>query len=304
MYQFALIGCGSVAVQHIEQITKHGTLAAVCDTDSEKADAFAERYAVPAFYSIDELLEGGKQIDVVVVCTPNGCHAEHCIKSLQAGHHVLCEAPLCLTAAAAWQMIETEKYCGRRLFVVHAAERNGLLDEVRSIIRENAGDQLLNFELECEAPLPDAEDWRAQAFPGGRALHAHFSGAIDVVSYLFRTIEEAKGVVIPVDGEKDTSGEVELRMKNGSGGLIRWSLKEGAERKNHLEIKAFEQPVWSADMDKFTRDGDRYYGVYQQFFSEVENRESPSPSLLAATRSVEAIEKIYTSISSTTSPSS
>ena len=308
MYQFAVIGCGAVARKHAEQIGRTGRLAAVCDIVPEKADAFAVEYGARPWYSIDELLEGEKEIDVVVVCTPNGCHAEHCIKALQARRHVLCESPLCLTGAAAWQMIETEKYCGRRLFVVHAAAGNPALADVKQLVKENGGEQLFHFDLDCIGQPPALGEWRATAFPGGGALHAHFAGEMDMVSYLFGAIEEAVADASAVGirgagSEVGERGSVNVRMKNGVKGRIQWWLQEDGKKKSRLELSSFEQPVWAEDTGKFTGDADSYYEVYRQFVGEIEKNTGPSDSLFAGTRTVEAIEKIYQALSSNT-PSS
>src|SRR6476661_3907153 len=123
MYKFALIGCGSISKVHAEKINAFGKLVAVCDIFPSKADQLASQYQAKAYYDIDELLKDEEEFDIVCICTPVGCHAEHCIKSLQAGKHVLCESPLCITAAAAWQMIETEKFCRKKLFVVSTPEQ-------------------------------------------------------------------------------------------------------------------------------------------------------------------------------------
>src|SRR4028118_2058851 len=103
MYQFAIIGCGRIAMRHAENCNRKGLLKAVCDIVPEKADAMAHSNNIIPYYSIDELLGKEKEVDIVCICTPNGQHAEHCIKSLQARKHVLCEKPMCLTPVAAWQ---------------------------------------------------------------------------------------------------------------------------------------------------------------------------------------------------------
>src|SRR5690242_12274981 len=97
-FRFALIGCGSIGSRHAEQIKAVGQLVAVCDTNASRASEFASRYEAPSYYSIEDLLHG-EIVDVAVVCTPNGLHAGHCIKALQAGNHVLCEKPLAITVA-------------------------------------------------------------------------------------------------------------------------------------------------------------------------------------------------------------
>ena len=58
-----------------------------------------ERYpGVVSYNSIDELL-ADKEIELIVVNTPNNTHLEYAIKALDAGKHVLLEKPAAVTSA-------------------------------------------------------------------------------------------------------------------------------------------------------------------------------------------------------------
>src|ERR1700674_2078110 len=118
MISFALIGCGRIGQRHAEHINKLGKLAAVCDIDEKKASSLAKKYNVPYYLSVDELLSKEKNMQVVSVCSPNGLHAEHTIKSLKSGFHVLCEKPMALTVQDCGEMINTAEKSNRRLFIV------------------------------------------------------------------------------------------------------------------------------------------------------------------------------------------
>src|SRR5688500_15168099 len=133
MYRFAIIGCGKIAHRHAQNILRLGKLVAVCDVEKTKADEFGKKYSGKAYYLLDDLLLQEKVLDLIVVCTRDGLHAEHSIKSLQAGKHVLCEKPLCLTSAAAWQMINTEKFSRKKLFVVKSARFNPFLKRLKEL---------------------------------------------------------------------------------------------------------------------------------------------------------------------------
>src|ERR1039457_3168646 len=93
---FAVIGCGYIGKRHAEHINKLGNLVAVCDIDEKKAIQLSEAYSCKRYFHIDDLLDESKNIDVVSVCTPNGLHAEHAIKALNRGNHVLCEKPMAI----------------------------------------------------------------------------------------------------------------------------------------------------------------------------------------------------------------
>ena len=128
MKKVAIIGCGRIAKRHAANIGRIGTITAVCDVVPERADAFATTYNANAYYSIDELLAAENDVELVVICTPNGLHAEHIIKSLQARKDVLTEKPFCLTKAAAWQIIETEKkFCRRKVYLVQSVRYNPVI---------------------------------------------------------------------------------------------------------------------------------------------------------------------------------
>ncbi|MDP4248100.1 MAG: Gfo/Idh/MocA family oxidoreductase, partial [Bacteroidota bacterium] len=92
--KFAIIGCGRIAQRHAEHIANQGKLVAVCDVIPEKAKALADKYAAAAYDEVGRFLQEIPGVDVVSVCSPNGLHAEHTIRSLQAGFHVLCEKPM------------------------------------------------------------------------------------------------------------------------------------------------------------------------------------------------------------------
>ena len=86
---------------------------------------------------------------MVAICTPNGLHAEHSIKSLRAGSHVLCEKPLCISVKDAKKMIGTAAQSQRKLFVVKSTRYNPALVELKKLIEENKLGNLYSFQLNC-----------------------------------------------------------------------------------------------------------------------------------------------------------
>jgi len=80
--KFGLLGCGRIAQRHAQHISEFGELVATCDIVPEKAEALAKKYNASAVFNIDDLLNI-PGIDVISVCTPNGLHAQHSIKTLK-----------------------------------------------------------------------------------------------------------------------------------------------------------------------------------------------------------------------------
>ncbi|MGB1318890.1 MAG: Gfo/Idh/MocA family protein, partial [Flavobacteriales bacterium] len=71
--KFAVVGCGHIGKRHAEMIVRNDDceLVALCDiADKDKLNI--DKYQVPFFSSLDEMLASVPEIDVVNVCTPNG----------------------------------------------------------------------------------------------------------------------------------------------------------------------------------------------------------------------------------------
>ncbi len=124
--RLGVIGTGHVARRaHLPAWTTlpDAELVALCDTDPEALDA-AQRCipqrSLPAFDNARDLLAA--DMDAVSVCTPNMAHFPIVLAALEAGKHVLCEKPLCVTA-------DEVKALGA------AADKRGLILMVRHPLR-------------------------------------------------------------------------------------------------------------------------------------------------------------------------
>jgi len=289
MYHFAIIGCGHMGSRHAEVIKTIGKLVAVCDMDPAKATALASVYGAHPYASLEELLEMEKKVDVICVCTPVGCHAEHAIRSLQAGMHVLCESPLCLTSAAAWQMIETEKYCGRKMFVVDRANTHPALASIGPRVAEDP-ETSFEFSVSASHPAGHYKGWRGKSFPGGGLLYTDFNEEVSLLRTIFGGVEKVEGFASNLAHhdtiEFEDAGSVSIISVNGYRGKFSWSINKDDGRKLVLREK---DNVTELDLGAPNDTG--FEQVYQQFLQVIEeNRQS---NLLEATATVEAIERIY-----------
>jgi predicted dehydrogenase len=92
----ALIGAGGKAEAHIEALKATQTFAAFCDVDDRRAaNAYKEFPKVPRFKDFRKMLDvAGRDIDAVMVTTPDHTHAVATLAAMQAGKHVYVEKPL------------------------------------------------------------------------------------------------------------------------------------------------------------------------------------------------------------------
>jgi predicted dehydrogenase len=324
MKKFALVGCGHVAERHAENIQRIGKLVAVCDIVSERADAFAMQYIAKQYYSIEELLAKEDGVEIVVICTPTGYHAEHIIKSLQAGRHVVTENPLCLTTAAAWQIIETEKFCRRKIFVVKPALYNAVLQELKTILLQEGLGKICSFHLSCIQNLPDEyyTEWRGKIFPAGGTLYSQFKNYIDTLLWLFGDVCEVKGfkqnAVHQSSIEFEDTGTIALQMKNEVLGTFHWSLngykknleitltilaergmiKIGGEYLNEIEQLQTENSNHFSSVNKesnalHSKEHNSHYEFYNHLTKALNNEDALFADAYEGLKTVEVIEKIY-----------
>jgi UDP-N-acetyl-2-amino-2-deoxyglucuronate dehydrogenase len=329
MLKFALVGCGRIAHRHALYIKEVGSLIAVCDINHAKASQFATDHQTKAYGSIEELLSSEPELDVVSICTPNGLHAEHSIKTLQAGKHVLCEKPLCLTSAAAWQLVETEKFSRRKLFVVKSARFNPLLKALKNSIDGNELGKIYSFSLNCFWNRPKAyfNDWHGKLFPDGGTLYTQFSHYIDALLWLFGDLQQATGY--RTNGahqgviEFEDTGVAACTFLNNVLGTINWSINSfeknseisltvlaergticfGGEYLNevkYIQSETFKAPepeeIKPNEYANYKGTMSHHRDVYQNLAQALQDESHPFTNIFDGLKTVEAIEKIYKSL--------
>ncbi len=328
--QFAIIGCGKIAQRHAAEIVKHGDLAGVCDIVKNKADMLGTQYNARPYYTIEDLLDHEKGLDIVSICTPNGLHALHTIKALKAGKHVLCEKPLCISSADAKTMNEAAIKAGKKLFVVKSTRYNPALVSLKKILDENRLGKLYSFQLNCFWNRPGeyyADSWRGSKDLDGGTLFTQFSHYIDALLWLLGDIREVSGFRKNL-AHRDTiefedTGAVAIEMANGMTGGLNWSintfqknmevsltilaekgsLRIGGEYMNQVEYQLSDQVIIDDPVPGNANDYGFYKGsmsnhgkIYENLIRALEDNSHPFANAEDGMKTVETIERIYKSV--------
>jgi predicted dehydrogenase len=108
---------GKRHAENLRRLVPEARLIAIADVSEERARQVAAEYEIERSYgSLDAMLEN-KEIEAVVIATPDKFHADAVISAARAGKDVLCEKPLALTLADARKAIDAVAKAGRRLQV-------------------------------------------------------------------------------------------------------------------------------------------------------------------------------------------
>jgi UDP-N-acetyl-2-amino-2-deoxyglucuronate dehydrogenase len=326
--KFAIIGCGRIAQRHAEHIHNAGQLVAVCDIVPEKAQALAAAYGAASFTDIDEMLKAVKDMDVVSVCSPNGLHAAHSIKALQAGFHVLCEKPMALTAQHCGEMITAAERSNRRLFVVKQNRFNPPTAAVKKIIDEGRLGKIYSIQLSCFWNRNDAyyaNSWKGTRQLDGGTLYTQFSHFIDLLYWMIGDVKEVSGYIgnFGHQGtiEIEDNGVVSLLFHNGAIGTINYTVnsyqknmegsltifgekgtvKIGGQYLNELEYQQIDNyKIEDLPPGNPPNNYGQYQGsmsnhdkVYENLVEVLQRNAAISTSSFEGLKTVEIIEKIY-----------
>jgi predicted dehydrogenase len=198
------IGVGKQAMGLVDSLNgcPETLVMAACDVDKLKLQRFKEaaeklnakkfkggRQKVDTYENYRELLDR-KDIDAVVIVSPDHWHAMMAVDAARAGKDIYCEKPLAATVAEGRAMVEAaRKY--DRVFQTgnmqrswrnfrHACEMvsNGYLGEVKEI-NVSVGDPWMACELPAE-PVPDYLNWDLWVGPSlFRNYHSELAPPID-----------------------------------------------------------------------------------------------------------------------------
>ncbi|TMI63608.1 MAG: Gfo/Idh/MocA family oxidoreductase [Bacteroidetes bacterium] len=327
--QFAIIGCGKIAIRHAEQAAKHGSIAGVCDIINERADELASKFNTQAYYSIEDLFTDVKNIDITAICTPNGLHTEHSIMALNAKSNVLCEKPMSISGHSAIEMMQAADTNNKKLFVVKSTRYNPALAELKKIIIENKLGKLFSFQLNCfwNRPKTYYNDWRGTLKLDGGTLYTQFSHYIDAMLWLFGDVKSINGFrknmyhkdVI----EFEDTGSASLEMENGMIGGLNWSVntfeknmevsltligEKGSVRiagsyMNKIEYQHCDATELKNIFDGAANDYGFYKGsmsnhdkVYENMLIAMNDNTHPFSNAVDGLKTVELIERIYQTI--------
>ncbi len=269
------------------------SISAVCDVDENRARGLAGRFGARVYTSFNELLATESEIDVVVICTPTGYHAEAIIKSLQAGKHVICESPLCLTTAGAWQIMETEKYCNRKVLLTETMRREegqgDLLDTI-----ENR--QEIHIQLRTTRPAGYYGNWRSEDFPGGGALYTEFPAYIRFLQGEFGQVErveplDQKGYPFSELFQEIEAGAVLINFESGIQAHFHWRTQEGLQS-HYGHGLLINDTYYVVDQIESVP----HAHIYQQLEQRLQGSGDGPTETYQAWKTVEAIEKIYKAI--------
>lgn len=332
MLNFALLGCGKIAQRHSNLLgnneIKGARLVAVCDAKLENAQELGQKFNIPSFCDMDDMM-ASTQIDAVVILTPSGLHAEHTINLSKYGCNIIVEKPMALTLADADAMITACDKEGVKLFIVKQNRFNVPVVALRNALDSNRLGKLIMGTIRVrwsrDQAYYDQDPWRGTWAYDGGVIANQASHHIDLLEWMMGEVESvsAKSSNALANIEAEDTAIAILKFKSGALGVIEattatrpndlegslsilgesGSVEIGGFAANKMKTWEFSKKIKSDEdvfIKHFENPNHKYgYGHKKYYEHVVECINERSPQLvdgLQGRRSLELINAIYKSI--------
>jgi predicted dehydrogenase len=211
--------------------------------DAGKAEAFRARYGARKAYSDYARLLADREIDAVIIVTPNGLHHDFAIAAANAGKHVVVEKPLEITSERGRDIIDACDKAKVSLFVIYQMRYAEASAKIKAAInRGELGRIILVNVIDNEYRRPEyyANDyWRGtREFEGGGCLMTQTTHLLDLAQYLVGPVESTFAHIKTAAHKIETEdlAVATLKFKNGALGIVSSSTAAYPAQRHILSI--------------------------------------------------------------------
>ena len=331
MLNFAIVGCGRIAKRHSELLGFNqidgAKLVAVCDNVKGKANEISKLFDVPSYSDMDHMMVS-ENIDVVVVLTPSGLHAEHVVNLSKYGKHIVVEKPMALTVEDSDSMNYACDANNIKLFVIKQNRFNVPVVKLKEALDAGRFGKLtlgtVRVRWARHQAYYDQDSWRGTWAMDGGVITNQASHHVDMLEWIMGDVESvfAKMSTALADVETEDTAVVTLKFTSGALGIIeattaarptnlegsisvlgeKGTVVVGGVAVNEMKTWAFEetQDGDSDVLERFSVNPPNVYGFGHKAYYDhvVDCLKAGSPNLvdgLQGRKSVELISAIYES---------
>ncbi len=243
--KIAILGCGRISKNHIRAIAlnnKNAELVAICDIQvellkktqeliEELKKEFTEEIKTPKeFTNYDDLLNSTKTnellVDLLVIATPSGFHAEQTIAAAKNGIHVCTEKPMSTNLEDGKEMVRVCNENNVNLFVVKQNRLNSTLELVKRQLTQGRFGKIsmvtVNVFWQRPQEYYDQAAWRGTWKLDGGALMNQASHYVDLLEWLIGPLESLSASIATIgrDIEAEDTAAIQMKWENGSLGTM------------------------------------------------------------------------------------
>ncbi len=248
----AVIGAGLIGRQHIDYINNSSGcgLAAIVDPTPSAKELACNR-GVDYFRTLEELI-AQKNIDGVILATPNHLHVEQAIACLEAGICTLIEKPVSHTIAEGLKLLTAEKEVQKesdvKLLVGHHRAHSPIMLQAQQLIQEGTLGDVVAISGSAMFYKPDdyfeAAPWRTQV--GGGPILINMIHEIHNFRMLCGEIVAVQAFSSNQTRKFDVEDTVAVNFRFENGALGTFVLSDTTASAKSWEQTSLENPSYAA----------------------------------------------------------
>jgi predicted dehydrogenase len=194
-----LLGGGNITETHARAAREAGIpIAAICGNNADSTGRLAREFGCAAYTDLGPFL-AHRPLDLVIIGSPSGLHAEQGIAAAAAGLHVLVEKPIDVTTVRADELIAHAAEARVKLGVIFQDRLKPGIRRLKSVLDEGTLGRLLLASAHVKWYRPPeyytASRWRGTAALDGGTLLNQGIHTIDLLRWLMGPVKRVCGVV-------------------------------------------------------------------------------------------------------------
>lgn len=232
---YALIGCGRIAVNHIKAaLNNHLRIAAVCDVLPEAMEALLARHglekdaAIQRYTDYKTMLAEHPELQLISIATESGLHAKIALDCIDAGVNLIIEKPMAMSMADADEIIRRSEEKGVKVSACHQNRFNVAVQETRRALEAGRFGKLSHGSVHVRwnrnKGYYDQAPWRGTWAQDGGCLMNQCIHGVDLLRWMMGgEVEEVYGVTKRRFHDYlqcEDIGMAVVKFKNGAVGTI------------------------------------------------------------------------------------
>ena len=252
---YALIGCGRIAVNHIKAAVNNKlNIVALCDIVSNHIDLLCEKTKFSDIYPTNnvkryddykKMIDENPDINLIAIATDSGVHADIAKYCIMKSINVIIEKPMAMSINDCEEIMELSKKYDVKVSVCHQNRFNVAIQEMRKALESGRFGKIshgsINVRWNRNKDYYDQASWRGKWASDGGCLFNQCIHGIDLLRWMMGDeVEEVYGVTKRQFHhyiECEDVGMAVIKFKNGAMATIEGTVnvfKENLEETLYL----------------------------------------------------------------------
>jgi predicted dehydrogenase len=241
----SIVGTGLMGLQHIKAISKSkkANLHSIVDI-SKNSENLSKQHKVPLYLNVEELL-CSKNLDAVIVATPNQLHETHTTSFLKKKIPVLLEKPISNNIKSAKRIINSSKKNKTPLLIGYHRRHNSIASKVKDIVSSGKLGTIVSANILCwlyKHKEYYKETWRTSK--GAGPLGINLVHDIDLICYLLGPVQFVQAFTSNRNRKYKVEDTAAVSLVFKSGALCTLNISDTIVAPWSYELTAGENPAY------------------------------------------------------------